>query len=882
VTVNRVWHRYLRFWGSAPGTDVDDELRFHMEMRARDLRSRGLSDLDAESRAQELFGDVAHVRQECTTINRRLAGRSTRGAIMRGFSTDIRLAFRGLWRSPMFTFIAVLTLALGVGANAVIFSLVDAVVLRPMPGVREPGRLFDIATPVSYPAFRDQQSGDTAFAEVAAFRTRRYAVGSGTDASMRNVGLVSGNYFDLLGARAARGRLLGVSDDEVGSATVVSDGYWHAALGGDPSVIGHSIFVNGARFTVVGVTAPQFRGTRIVDVPDLWLPVTAYPEISSNKADIDNRGWSWLEVIGRLRPGATLARAQAVVSATAKGSAEVQPPATTVGSFEVRPSVTVVAGQDAHQSIVQFMIVLSSVAGMVLLIACLNIASLLLARHTRQRTEIAVRVALGATRFRLLRQLLTEALALGTLACIVAVILTVLTVRLLHGATLPGGISLAAIGLHANGTVLGFGIAIALLTTIVVGLVPALHATRNRDGAALQAREAIGSRSTTRLRGILLVAQVAIGVVLLIGAGLFARGLQRALSVDLGFRPERLITVSVNPGLVRYDTARAERYLADGATRMSALPGVTSVAWTTSAPLGLHNAPNIRIEGYAPPNGAQRTQVTLDIVSPGYLTTLGVRLVRGRDFAATDIRSSPLVCMINEAFARRYWPGQDPIGKRVALGGTMTVVGVTANVAAEQIGEDPVPILYQSLTQQPRWILGEMHAVVRASGDPDALLASIRRALRAGGGDVPVYGLRAFDQRLGEVLLPQRIGVGLLGVFSILALLVCGVGVYGVVAYMVSQRTREIGVRIALGAPARSIVELVMGENLVRVAIGIVLGLAVAALTTRVATAFIFGLSAHDGVTYGVMALVMAAVGLLAAYLPARRALKVDPVQALR
>ena len=805
---------------------------------------------------------------------------------MTGVSTDIRLAFRWLWRSPMFTLVAAVTLALGIGANTIIFSLVDAVVLRPMPGVREPRELVDLASSLSYPAFRDQQSGDTALADIAAFRTRRWAVGSGTDASMRTVALVSGNYFAVLGARVGRGRLLAASDDATGSVAVavVSDAYWHAQLGGDPSVIGHSIFINGAQFTIIGVTAPLFRGTRIVDVPDLWVSVTTWPAISPGNTSrgIEDRRWGWLQVIARPHPGVTLAQLRNAAALTRTRGADAHGRAPEWEILEVRPSVSVAAGPEAHASLVRFMIVLSSAAGMVLLMSCLNIASLLLARHTRQRTEIAVRVAIGATRFRLLRQLLTEALALGTLACSVAVLLTLVTVRVLHGATLPGGISLAAIGLHLNGAVLGFGITIALLTTGIVGLVPALHATRIDGGAALHEREASGSRSATRFRGVLLVIQVAVGVVLLVGAGLFARGLQRALSIDLGFRPERLITVSVNAGLVRYDTARAERYLADGATRIAALPGVTSVAWTTSPPLAPHNAPSVRIEGYVSPDGAQRTQVTLDIVSPGYLTTLGARLVRGREFAATDIRSSPLVCVINEAFARRYWPGQDPIGQRVGLGGTMTVVGVTANVAAERIGEDPVPILYQSLAQQPRWMLGEMHAVVRASGDPDALLSSISRALRAGGADVPVYGLGAFGQRLGEALLPQRIGVGLLGAFSVLALLVCAVGVYGVVAYLVSQRTREIGVRIALGAPARSIVELVMGQNLVRVAIGIAVGLVVAGLTTRVATAFIFGLSAYDGVTYAVMALVMAAVGLVAAYLPARRALKVDPIQALR
>ncbi len=883
------WHRYLGFWGSTPDADVDDELRFHVEMRAQDLIDRGVPQAEAQRQARERFGDPSAVRDECQTINRRLNRRAGRHDMFNGLWSDVRFALRSLRRTPVFTVVAVATLALGIGANAVIFSLADAVLLRPIPGVRAPEQLFDVVTtPISYPGFLAQRAADSSVAEIAAFRARSLAVRSNETTSMRSVAMVSGNYFSLLGARAGRGRLLGPSDDrsDAPPTAVVSADYWRTTLGADPMVVGRTIFVSGAPATIVGVTADQFHGTRLVSVPDVWVSIAIWPAIRPTglaSLSINDRGWGWLQVMGRLEPGHTLEQAHVVMTATAQHEHEEYPATTrAVPTLDVRPSIATVAGRDAHAPLASFMIILASVAGLVLLIACVNVANLLLARMVRRRAEIAVRVALGADRSRLVRQLVTEAVVLGFVSSAAATLLAVAAMRVLRGGTFPGGISLAATDLRLNGAVLGFSLLITLLTIVLFGVVPALHAARAGERVALSDRSGAGSQASSRLRDVLLVAQVGLSLVLLIGAGLFARGLQRALTIDLGFQPDHLATAAVNTGLVRYDTARAETYLRDAQTQVEALPGVSRVAWTVTLPLAGHNTLGALIEGHTPPAGQQRDEAIVDIVSPGYFDALGGRIVRGRDIAPADRRLAAPVAVVNEAFAKTYWPNMDPIGKRIIIEDTMTVVGVAHDIKVEQLDGAVPPVIYQALAQQPRWMLGEMRIVVHTQGDPELLLASLDRTLRAVGPNVPIYDLRSFGDQLGELLMPQRLGVQVIGAFSLLALLVAGVGMYGVVAYMVSQRTREIGIRIALGAPSRSVLAMVMTHNLKRVAIGVGFGLATAALATRLATSFLFGLSTHDAITYAGTSLLLFCVGAVAAFVPAWRAMKVNPLTALR
>ncbi|HEY4219117.1 MAG TPA: ABC transporter permease [Gemmatimonadaceae bacterium] len=883
------WHRYLRFWGSTPDAEVDDELRFHVEMRAQELRDRGVTDIDAREQARALFGDVASVRDECQTINRRLTRRTRRQHMLDGFWSDVRFALRTLRSAPVFTTIAIATLALGIGANAVIFSLADAVVLRPIPGVRAPRELFDVVTtPLSYPAFLDQRTADSSIADITAYRARQLAVRSGETTTMLPVAMVAGNYFSLLGASAARGRLLGPADDQPAApaTAVVSDTYWRTTLNADPNVIGRAIFVSGAQATIVGVAAPEFHGTRLVSVPVVWVPISVWPAIRPTglaSLDITNRGWGWLQVMGRLRPGHTLAQAHVAMSATSAREHEEFPnSAATPPSLEVRASVGTVAGRDAAAPLTSFIVVLASVAALVLLIACVNVANLLLARMVRRRAEIALRIALGAERSRVIRQLVTESVVLGAASSAAAIGLAAATLRVLRSGTFPGGISLAATGLSLDGAALGFSLGVTMLTVMLFGVVPAFYTARSGERAALSDRSGAGSQSSSRLRDALLVVQVALSLVLLIGAGLFARGLQRALTIDLGFQPEHIATAAVNTGLVRYDTARAIAYLQDARSKIAALPGVSNVAWTVTLPISDHNSLGALIEGVTPPKGQTRDGVTVDIVSPGYIAALGGRMTRGRDIAESDRQLAPHVAVVNETFARKYWPNEDPIGKRIIIEDTMTVVGVAHDIKVEQLEEPPTPVVYQSLWQQPRWALDGIHVVARTHGDPELLLPTIDRALRSVGSDVPVFALRSFGDQLDEILLPQRLGVQIIGAFSLLALIVAGVGMYGVVAYMVGQRTREIGVRIALGAPSRSVLGMVLTHNLRRVTLGIVLGLIVGALGTRALQAFLFGLSAHDAVTYAATSLILFTVGAVAAFVPAWRATKVSPLMALR
>lgn len=423
---------------------------------------------------------------------------------------------------------------------------------------------------------------------------------------------------------------------------------------------------------------------------------------------------------------------------------------------------------------------------------------------------------------------------------------------------------------------------VAMLTAVLFGLAPAAQATRDAELGALRDGAAGGGLSVSRLRDAFVVAQVAMCLVLLIGAGLFARGLQRALAIDLGFRPERLIVASVNTGLVHYDTARAERYVSDAMERITAIPGVRGVSWAASLPLSGHNVLTGHIEGHAPLPGEEEERFTVNIIGAGYLRTMGTPLVHGREFTAADRPGTTPVAIINEALARRDWAGQDPIGRRIIIGDTMTVVGVAKDAKVERLDERPQPLVYAPIGQSRGWLLDEIHLVVRLAGDGDGARPVVERALHAAGPDVPVYGLATFGDQLAEVLLPQRLGAALLGAFSLLALVVAAVGMYGVVSYLVSQRTREIGIRIALGAQPGVVLRLVVGHNLRRVGVGIVIGLAVAAAVTRVAASFLYGVSATDFVTYAATSLVIAFAGAAAAYIPARRATRVSPVEAFR
>ncbi len=883
------WRRYLRFWGRSAGDDLEDELRFHLEMREADYLAQGSSAAQARAEANQRLGDLSGVREACAVIGKRRERRMRSIERLETIRSDVVFALRQLARSPGFTSIALLTLALGIAANVTIFTVVDSVLLRPLPGIRAPERVVEVTSfTVSYPSYRDFREVAGPLESVAAFSSRSAGVRIGEVTHIERAAVVSGNYFTVLGAGAHRGRLLTDGDETSGEpVVVVSHRFWRGVLGGDDDVIGSAIRVNGSPATIVGIAAEVFGGTRLASVPSIWLPITAWPLMApSNQRgfSVDERGWSWLTMVARLAPGATTEQAEAVLTASARRQLEQHPRETRSNTnMTVAPAAAAAVGFRAHEAISRFMLVLMAVVGLVLLVACSNVANLLLARSESRRREIAVRLAIGAGRGRLTRQLITEAMVLAFIAGGFALLVAWAASTLMARVTLPGGIELSSVRLAPDARVLGFALALATATALLFGVVPALQATRADLVSDLKDGARGASTGRSRLRSSLLVAQVAISLVLLVGAGLFVRGLQRALSTDLGFRTDGVALATVNPGLVQFDVERTLSFAETSLERVRALPGVRAAAWSVLVPLtpGSYSE-TASLDGYVPAPDEQ-VELNINVVSDGYLRTLGIPLLEGRDIAPNDRSGAEQVAVVNETLARRYWPEGGAVGRRIFSGGdTVRVIGVARTAKYERPDEQAVPLVYLPLAQRADWAVGSATLLARVDGNPSAALPAMQQEIRSIARDMPISELGTLDDALAATLAPQRFGAWLLSGFALLSLLVAMVGIYGVVAYGVTQRTREFGVRMALGAAPGSVVRLVVGQSLLRVLFGVVLGLALAAVLARVASGFLFGVSATDAITYAATALLLIVVAMLAAWLPARRATGVNPVTALR
>jgi predicted permease len=588
-------------------------------------------------------------------------------------------------------------------------------------------------------------------------------------------------------------------------------------------------------------------------------------------------------VVGRLRPGASLAQAEAALNASAARQREVYPTQTPTGfSVRLTPLLESATGLSERGAIVGFLSLLAGVVGLVLLIACANVAGLLIARASARDREVAVRRALGAGRGRLVRQFLTEAMVLAILGAGAALALAGLAVAALRQVTLPGGIALAGLDMAVDGRVIAFAAALAAFACVASGLLPAWHATRSAPAPAL--RGGVQSRTRYRLRAGLLAGQVALCIVLLVSTGLFVRSLRNAMAADPGFRTENLVFASVNLGLARYDVHRGERFYADVAERVAALPGVRLATWALTPPLtdGQYSE-SFTIDGYQP-GPDEQLEVELNAVGAGFFDVLDIPIVRGRAITAGDDATGPFVAVINETMAERYFPGRDPVGQRLGLvARDAVVVGVVGTTVYGRPGEAPRPYVYVPLAQvMDDSGLGQATLIAQTEPALTSALPAIREAIAAVDATVPIFALADIGDLYAAVLVPQRLGAGLLALFGALALTLALVGVYGVVAFVVAQRTREIGIRVALGADPRAVVALVLRGGLAAVGAGILLGVALAAATTGAASQFLYGVGATDALTYGVAVVALLAATAAAAYLPARRATRVDPVAALR
>jgi predicted permease len=825
-------------------------------------------------------------------------GRQGRGEVcVEQLWSDLKFAARLLARSPGFTAVAIVSLALGVGANTTIFSLLNAFLLQPLPG-REPGRLATVYTSdysgpfygaSSYADYLDFRSGSRAFEGLAAYGLKPLLFTDGGESQRILAQLVSGNLFDVLGLRAAYGRTILKAEERVGQHPVVvlSDAFWRSRFAADPAVVGRAVALNGKPYTVVGIGPAGFTGlVRGIGV-DLFVPAVMDQALTGEElGSRGNRGWL---LIGRLRGGARVEEARAELGIVAGRLHASFPDSWT--DRRGGPRVVSVLPEDASRvlpmvrgPISAFLGVLFVGVGLVLLIACTNVASLLLARANVRRRELAVRIALGAGRARLMRQLLTESLLLSALAGALGVALAALALKLVLAFQPPLPFSLA-LGLELDRRVLFFALLLSLATGVGFGLLPALRASGTGPIESLKARGAEAPRGRRiALRDALVVAQVAGSLVLLVGAGLFLRSLSRAQAIDPGFDPERGLVFSLDLAAQGYDATRGSAFYRTLQERLAAAPGVAAVSFSTCLPLTLGGERRgFRAVGYAPGPG-EDMEVASSFVGAAYFETMRTPLARGRGFTLQDAPGTRPVVVVNEAFVRRFWPGRNGLGERLVLPWEegeveMEVIGVARDGKYSSLGEEPTPYIFYPHRQLYR---SEMAVVVRTQGDPTALVPEVRRQVAALDATLPVYEVKTLLAHLGTALFPARAAATLLGLTGALALLLAAVGLYGVLSYLVTLRTREIGVRMALGASREDVVRLVVGRGLGLVASGLAIGLVLAGLVTRFASFLLYGTSPLDPLTFAAIPTLLLSVALLAAGEPARRALRVDPAVCLR
>src|SRR5438874_10720 len=816
--------------------------------------------------------------------------------LMKTLLQDLRYGLRMLWKTPGFTVVAVVSLALGIGLNTAIFSIVNVILIRPVPRVKEQSNVVWLRAPVSYPDYVDYKEQTQSFeGRAAAKGTSEFRLARGGESELINGEYVTENYFDVLKVSALSGRTFVKEEGQIPIPVVVlSEHLWRTRFDSDRSVIGRQLSLNGLGFTVVGVAPKNFIGTEVGLNRELWVPLAMQPVLNppeaSRSADpvrnrFVERDSHWLAVFARLKPGVSREQAGTELTNVARHVAESyrgKVSAETLRSVQLLRMNGGMDPRDREEALPLAGIVMVVVA-LVLLIACANIASLLLARAAGRRRETAIRQALGATRPRLVRQWLTESILLGVAGGGLGLLLALWANQLLisYLQTTP----LASLELGLDWRVLAFTLGVSVATGIVFGLAPALQASRLDIVMALKSEDAqrAGSRRS-RLRAVFVTAQVTLSVVLLVGAGLFIRSLQSANTIDPGFRVDHALTIPINLGLLRYKETEGENFYRNLLARVEAQPGVERASLVRFAQLGFSFG---QFQVFAAGRASRKTDEGIstgfNVVGPNYFKTMETPLLRGRDFTEADRKGAPDVVVLNQTLAATLWPGEEALGKRVSISGPdgpfLEVVGVARDGKYRSLGEAPHPYIYQPLLQSydPKMTL-----VVRTTGPPQSVATAMREQIRTLDANLPVADVKTLRDQLDLSLFPSRVAAWTLGGFGVLALLLAAIGIYGVVSYSVAQRTREIGVRMAMGAKEKDVLRLVLGEGLFVIAIGLALGLLLAVAATRVIVGFLYGVEATDPLTFAGVPLLLGLVALAASYIPARRATKVDPLVALR
>ena len=883
MRIIRAW--LLRFGGlfrkERRERELAAEMESHLQMDIEDNLRAGMSSPEARRQALMKLGGIEQTKE---------IYRDRRGLpLFEILWQDLRFGARMLRKNPGFTAVVALTVALGVGANAAIFSVVDAVLLRPLP-YPESDRLVMVWEKVSLPNYHNDENNpspgnfsewknqNTVFENIVAYRNRSFNL-TGEGEPMRVEGeQVSAGLFSVLKVNVALGRIFTVEDDQPAGrhVVVISDGLWKSRFGSNVQILGKTISLDGESYTVVGVTPPDFHFSDPDD--QLWVPIALTPQ------DLANHGSHNLVVTARLKQSVSLAQAQGEMNRIAQRLTELYPDTNTGVQSNVIALREEIAGP-----VRPVLVALLGAVGFVLLIVCANVANLLLGRASARHREIGIRIALGAGRTRILRQLLTESALLGLLGCAFGLLFArwgILTLKLLSPPHIP-----RTDEIQINISVLVFSLAISLLAGFIFGVLPALQAARGNVNDSLKegARESAGG-VRLRTRNLLVILETAFGVVVVIGAGLLLRSFLILERVPLGFQPQNVLTFRVIHRGERYSQlAGRTAFYEQAIERIKALPGVKSAAAVSFIPLtNVRASKGFSIEGRIRPAAGQIPMAGYDAVTPGYFGALRIPLRAGRDFSWRDTPQGQRVVIINEAMARAYWPGKDPLGKRIKFGAPddpfpwWTIAGIVGDIREFDVLTPPRPTLYLPVSQadDSNYVLRDW--VVHTSGDPLAIASSIRTAMREVDLDLPVSRLRSLEQVRNISVAAQRFNLLLFGLFAALALVLAAVGIYGVMAYSVAQRTREIGIRVAIGAQRSEVARLVLGEGARHAALGVLLGLAGASALTRLMTSLLYGVRPTDPLTFACVAILLAAVALAACYIPARRAMRVDPIVALR
>ena len=876
--------------------DIAEELSQHLDDRYAELRGQGLSDTEARRGAlDELEAETLRDQLDCVPVRRRPTAvplGASSGDPVHDLWQDLRIGARLLRRTPVFTLVAVLTLALGIGANTTIFSIVNALLLRPLPGLREPNELALIGRTqngqgfdtFSYADFLDYRATARRMSDIAAYYGAPAHLSMGGASDRVRAGVVSGNYFHTLGVTAALGRtLLPEDDDEPNAHPVVmlSHDFWQRRFGSDSTVVGRRVLINVHSFTVVGVAANGFTGLERRSAFDIFVPLTM---IGALRAGFDRalpaRDAVWLDLVGRLAPGTPALAAESELRGIASRLAAQYPESNAHRSVAVAEGVGF--DPDTLREVRSFSGILFGVVAVVLLIACTNVANLLLARGSARQRELSIRASLGASRSRLVRQLFAEGLLLASLGGSAGLLLGVGMARLML--SLPLFVSsLSRLDPTPDWRVLGFTAMVVLFSTLLFGLPSAFRVSRvelvtmTKSGA-----RTVGDPSAL-LRKVLLIGQLALSLVLLVAAGLFVRTLSALYAVPPGFQAKQVLIATADVALQGYDEERGRQFYAELERRAAALPRVRSAALAYMLPLG-GGGWDTRIYPVeqTPAEDDPGLKTDINVVTPSYFVTAGMSLVLGRGFTDVDRRDAPPAAVVNEAIARQLWPNENPVGKRFRMGRQgepLTVVGVVRTAKYRTLVEPSRPFFYRPFAQVYQ---SPMTLHVATAGDPRVLMPAIGQLVQSLDKDLPVYRLQTLEDRLVGSVSEQRTAAALVGAYGVLALLLAAVGVYGSMAYLISRRTREIGIRMALGARAATVLRHVLSEALVLALIGVAGGLLSAIPTMRVLRSQLFGVEPGDPVTFGAVAIVLVVVVLIAALSPARRATRIDPVVALR